>query len=277
MPPSVPTRLLQLLAVALLLVTGSGCQSVNTWRPASSRVLQSREIARQGIAALEQGRVENAEKQLAQALALNNKAEDISDIRFHYAEALWQRGKQREALAQLLILSKQRDDNPEVQNSLAEKLLELHEADAALQCATRATKAVPRDYRGWVYRGKAYRMLADKRAEKHEDVAAVELYKRSLADLHRSVAYCGQSPGANREVLPELANVQRILGQTEQELATWQSLQQFYPPNQFPLTLLYRKAETLLALDRQDDADELMLQARNRNTTEIGDIPPFSR
>lgn len=242
-------------SMCLLLIMSTsliGCQISQSFRPTSAKILQSREIARQGISAYEQGRYEDAERSLKQAMSMNNRADDITDIRRHYAETLWQLGKQQESFAQLLLLSKQRDDDIEVQNSLAKKLLEMNEPEAALKCANRVIQYVKQDYQGWASRAKAYRLLADEQAAKAENEQAIVLYKKSLADFHRSISYCENEPNALREVLPELATVQRILGQTEQELATWQTMQAFLPANQQPDELTKRKMDAEYILSRRD-------------------------
>ncbi|HYW78036.1 MAG TPA: tetratricopeptide repeat protein, partial [Thermoguttaceae bacterium] len=86
--------LLALIAVGLL----SGCRMPGSEGPVSKSLATCRQLSRQGISAAEQGKCDDAERLLAKAV----KSCPIDpEARRHYAETLWQRGAQLEAIAQL--------------------------------------------------------------------------------------------------------------------------------------------------------------------------------
>lgn len=251
-------------AILLILGTfsGSGCQLGRSFRPITARVVENREVRREGISAMEQGNWAEAEKKLAKAVEKNERSEDMPDIRRYYAEALWQQGKRDEAFNQLYLALKYAKNDAGLNKSLAEKLLEANQLDDAFQTAGKLTLIAPSDHISWALRAKAYRRFGDLRLEQGYHDIASRLYRKSLSDYHKALSLCEMDTEANRKILPELAELQRIMGQPERELATWQSLQKYYPPNQEPLEVFSRKIELYISMDRYEDAEEAYMEAR---------------
>lgn len=259
-------RAITILLVFLGVIPMAGCQLGRTFRPVSSRVMENREIRREGISALEKQDYAEAELKLSQAVAKNERAEDMPDLRRHYSEALWHQGKLDESLAQLYLAIKEEKNDPALYHSLADKLLAVNEVDAALYSAERSIDLAPKQYKSWALRAKSQQLMGDRRLEQRNFDLASTLYKAALSDYHHALALCGSDTDANRALLPEIAKIQHSLGLPERELATWESLQRHYPPNGEPLELLVRKAEAYFTLNRYEDAADTYAQARGKDS-----------
>lgn len=196
---------------------------------------------------MEQGLFEDAEKKLEEAVRLNKKD---SDTRLYYAESLWGTGKKEEALEQLYLASQERAGDPRVASSIAGKLVELGQYEAAIPWADQAVRYAPKDWRHRLIRAQAYFHLARADAtvgrisekRRHQLLARNELYQA-----------LSLSPN-NREVLPDLAKLQLFMNDAEQALATWQNLQGLLPPGVESTEILVGKAESLCLLGRFAEA-----------------------
>ncbi len=96
--PSRIFRLVILFLVPCLLTVHAGCRMRNPHRPLTAQIMQSGELSREGNAALAQGHLEEAEKKLGKAVQINQSE---AELRRHYAEVLWARGKREESIEQL--------------------------------------------------------------------------------------------------------------------------------------------------------------------------------
>ena len=247
-----------------LLILAVGCQLNRSFTPISPSQFISSERSQQGIAALEQGKLAEAEKSLADAVRLNKN--DIN-YRRHYAEALWQQGKHQESLHQLgEAIRRGGQNNASLHISLAEKYLVLQEHSTAHRHADEAVRLDPQDYRSWALRGRAKRLQASQQAGYTEHMAAV--LHQAREDYLRAVSL---SPN-NRELLAELAAVQMGCGQPEQALATWLTLQSLYPQGGEPDEVLIGKTETLSVLRRFNEAESnwATIQQRGLENSEAG-------
>jgi len=109
----------------LLLTAAIGCQINRSFTSMSPSQMLGSKQSRLGIAALERGNLSEAEKHLEDAVKLNKN--DV-DHRRHYAEVLWQQGKQQEALQQLNEAVKRGGQNSaSLHIALAEKYLEIQQ------------------------------------------------------------------------------------------------------------------------------------------------------
>jgi len=251
-------------SLCVLLALAVGCQFSRSFAPMSPGQYLGSNSSRQGIEALEQGNLTEAEKQLENAVRYNKN--DFNHRR-HYAEVLWQQGKHQEALQQLdEALKRGGQDNASLHISLAEKYLEGGDFATAFQHADEAVRLDSQDYRSWALRGRAKRLRASHQAGYVEHTLA--MLHQAREDYLRAVSL---SPN-NRELLAELAAVQMSCGQPEQALATWLTLQGMYPQGGEPNEVLIGKTETLTVLRRFDEAESNLLAMRQRGlgNSEVG-------
>ena len=259
----------RLFFLITLLVLAVGCQLNRSFAPISPSQHFSSRQSQQGITAMEQGNLTEAEKRLEEAVKLNRN--DVNHRR-HYAEVLWRQGKYQEALLQLdEALKRGGQNNASLHISLAEKYLEIreHMTDSLAKAQHHAEEAVrldSQDYRSWMLRGKAKRLQANQQAGYTEH--AVAMFHQAREDYLRAVSL---SPN-NKELLAELAAVQMNCGQPEQALATWLTLQNLYPQGGEPHEVLIGKTETLTVLRRFDEAESNLITIRQRGLedTEAG-------
>ena len=256
--------MLRFVSLCVLLVLVVGCQFKRSFTPISPGQYLSSERSIRGIAALEQGKLVEAEKWLEDAVKYNKS--DINHRR-HYAEALWRQGKHQESLQQLdEAIKRGGRDNVSVHISLAEKNLALREYATAHRHADEAVRLDSQDYRSWALRGRAKRLQASQQAGYVEHTLA--MLHQSREDYLRAVSL---SPN-DRELLAELAAVQMSCRQPEQALATWLALQSLYPQGSEPNEVLIGKTETLMILQRFDEAQTnlVTIQQRGLEHTEAG-------
>ena len=251
----------------LLLLLAVGCQlhrmngAFATLSP--RQIFDSGEHSRLGIAAMEQDKLTEAGKHLEHAVKLSKN--DINHRR-HYAEALWRQGKHQEALQQLEeAIKRGGQNNASLHISLAEKYLAIQEYDTAYHHADEAVRLDSQDYRSWALRGKTKRWQTTHQAGYTEHMAAMLQQVRD--DYLRAVSLAPNE----RELLTELATIQMSLGQPEQALATWLSVQSLYPQKGEPPEVLIGKTETLIALQRFEEAESnlLVLQQRGLDHSEM--------
>lgn len=245
-----------MFAAAILILPGA-CQWTKPFKPLSPTVFRSSQLSRMGNAAMEQGDWEEAEKRLDEAVKLNKKD---TELRRHYAEALWIRGKRDEALEQLNeAIRRGGSDNALLNIALAEKYLILDNPQSAHRFADKAVSLAPREYRGWALRGKANWLLAEMESRKNPaaPIVSEQLYN-AKNDYYRALSL---SPD-NRDLLPELAAIQMRCRQPEHALATWQHLERFFPKDSVPADLLRGKAESYVALGQINEALNCLHQAR---------------
>ncbi len=244
-----------LVALAILV---SGCAGTKSFRPMTPSQIISGELSRDGNAALEKGDYERAEKKLEEAVKLNKKD---AELRRHYAEALWTRGKHREALEQLNEAAKRcNGTDVSLEISLAEKSLFMGDPITAFQHADQATRFNSKEYKGWALRGKAGWCIAERQLGQVSPEESAEALKKARNDYYRALSL---SPN-NREVLPDLAMLQMRRNEPESALATWQNLQELYPPGNEPADVLQGKAEAYHAMGRMKDAVNALAAARQR-------------
>ena len=103
-------------------------------------------LSQQGMAALDRGEQEKAETLLAQAV---NACPVDAEARRRYAEALWRRGAQKEALAQLDAAGRVTPDNAALWTRMAEMQVAADQVAAAGQSAARALELDPKLPGAW--------------------------------------------------------------------------------------------------------------------------------
>ena len=249
-------RLFVFSLLGLLLVSTVSCQLHRSFAPISPSQYLGSEQSRQGIAALEQGNLTEAERRLEHAVKLSKN--DINH-RQHYAEVLWQQGKHQEALAQLNEAVKRGgQNNASLYISLAEKYLAIQEYTTAYRYADEAVRLDSQNYQSWALRGSTKRLQAIHQSGYAEHTAT--MLRQSREDYLRAVSLAP----SNRELLTELAWVQTSCGQPEQALATWLTVQSLYSQGSEPAEVLVGKMETLAVLRRFDEAEANVAALRQR-------------
>jgi len=233
------------LLIAVLAALPGGCRLACREGPVSRSLATSRELSRQGIAALERGEPQRAETLLEEAV---ETCPLDSDARRHYAEALWFRGAQSEAVAQLEEAADLAPDDAFLRVRLAETYLAMGQRDRAREVAEQAIDLDPSLAEAWAVRGRV--MLA---ADDH---------RGALADFHRALSY---APG-DRDVLLETAELHRKMGRPQRALASLQSLAETYSPGEEPQHVLHLTGLAYMALGQYDDAVTALSDAAVRQT-----------
>jgi tetratricopeptide (TPR) repeat protein len=232
-----------MVTTVLLLVGGGGCRSLSREGPVPRSVASCRQMSQQGINAMERGDWKRAESLLVRAL--QTCPSDV-EARRNYAEVLWHRGAQADAVAQVEEARRVATDDTGLAVRAGEMYLALGKMGRARQAAEQALDLDPKCAPAWALRGNVLERSGD--------------YRQALADYQRSLGYAPGSP----EVLLRLAEAYRQVGVPSRALATLQSLIDTYPPGEEPQNLLYLQGLALIALQRYNDAVESLTLANQR-------------
>lgn len=231
------------LCVAACAVLVAGCRLPGQGGAIPASLAASRQLSRQGVAALERRQFDQAESLLAKAV--QSCPVDV-DARCNYAEALWQRGQRQEAIGQLEEAIKLAGDDASLRVRMAEMQLAAGRIHLARQHAERALDLDPKKSAAWTVRARTARAVGDWRA--------------ALADYHRAMA----GEPNDRAILLEVAEVYRELNQPERALATLHRLADTYAPGEEPQQVLYLQGLAYMALGRATDAAETLTLAAAR-------------
>jgi tetratricopeptide (TPR) repeat protein len=235
--------LLRLQAVVLLALLSAGCRLPGREGPVPQSVADCRRLSQHGEAALERGDVSKAEDFLSQAVAACPV--DV-EARRRYAEALWQRGAKKEAIAQLEEASRLMGDDASLWARLAEMHLANNQPTLASQDAQQAIKLDPKLPAAWAIQG-GVMWAAGKPQE-------------ALADYLRALSYAPN----DRAMLWQVAELHRQLNQPERAAQTLQTLADTYSPGEEPAQVLYFIGLAYLAQGRYDDGVESLSAAVSR-------------
>jgi tetratricopeptide (TPR) repeat protein len=229
---------------ALVLLLG-GCRLPGWEGPVSRSLADCRRLSQQGMAALDRGEQEKAETLLAQAV---NACPVDAEARRRYAEALWRRGAQKEAIAQLEAAGRVTPDDAALWTRMAEMQLAADQVASAGQTAERALDLDSKLPGAWAVRAGVRRAAGNP--------------QEALADYLRALGY---TP-SDRAMLREVAELYRQLNQPERALHTLQNLAETYSPGEEPADCLYLTGLAYVALGRYDDGVESFTAALTRGT-----------
>lgn len=235
---SLTTALLPLAAIGPL----AGCVSWRSLQPVPPSVAAARQLARQGVAAMEVGQWQEAEQLLASAV---EKTPEDPEAQRYLAEALWQRGEHRQALEHMAKAASLDTADVQIAVRAGEMLLESGEPHRAIRLADRAIRIDNSLATAWTLRGRAY--------------AGEGELDRALADFQRSLLLAPNDAA----VLMETAGIYHQRGQHERCLATLHRLQDNHGPDAPDTGVLELEAETYLALGRPQLAAERVALAVN--------------
>ena len=244
-----PVSHLTLLALLSTLAM-SGCRLPGGDGPVSHSLAASRGYCQQGVAAMEQGELKDAESLLGQAVRV---CPADPEARRRYAEILWQRGERPKAIAQLQEAIRVGGENAEIHVALAQMRLEMGDGADARHHADRAIDLDPRLSAAWAIRARISLAEGNRRA--------------ALDDYHRAL---GLAPD-DREVRLAIAEVYRQLNQPQRALSMLQVLADTYTPGEEPQKVIYLEGLAYAALGRHQEAvDAFTLAAdRGKPTAEI--------
>jgi tetratricopeptide (TPR) repeat protein len=220
----------------------AGCKFAGREGPVSRSLLTCLQFSQRGIMAMDRKDWNAAEANLSKAV---EACPVDPEARRYYSEALWQRGNQQQAIAQLNEAVRLSEDDPTLLIRLAERHLAIGQVDQARQEVEKAVDLDPKSAVAWALRGRFLQQAGDT--------------KQALADYHRSLSYQPDQ----REVLLEIAELYRQLGQPQRALANLQSLLDSYPAGEEPQNVLYLEGLSYAALERWEDAAMSFASARD--------------
>lgn len=211
--------------------------------PVSKSVALGRRLTQQGINAMERGDWSRAESLLERAV--DTSAKD-AQARRSYAEALWHRGAQAEALAQFEEARKLSVADPALTVRTGEVYLALGQRDYARRLVDEALRLDPKFAPAWALRGRV--------------ASAAGQHRLALADYQRSLGYAPDNYG----VAILVAETYRQLNEPDRALVALQALADRYAPGDEPQQVLHLQGLALAALARYDDAARTLSRAAQR-------------
>ena len=234
----------------LVLVVGAtsllpGCAAIRRRSGNPESVAAARELSRQGVAAMDTGKWDQAEELLTKSL---EGTPDDSATRRSLAEALWHRDAKQEAIAQIEKAVEHDGDNPTLRVRAGEMALAVGSKEAALDHANRAIRSDPKLPEAWALRGRCFRNMNEP--------------DRALADLQHGLEFAPNSS----DILFDVAMLYRERGLPERSLTTIHHLLDTYPPGEEPPNVLTLEGVTLIDLKRPQQACEPLELATRRGS-----------
>ncbi|MGW8256561.1 MAG: tetratricopeptide repeat protein [Thermoguttaceae bacterium] len=218
---------------AVMLALLAGCRLPCRQGPVSQSLVESRKLSRQGVAALENGQQQQAEKLLWQAVAV---CPADAEARRNYAETLWLHGSSAEAIAQMEQAVQNSGDDADFWARLAEMYLAVGKVEPAETSVQEALDLNPKLPLAWSVRGGVMR--------------ATNRPHQALADYLHALRY---APG-DRKILFQVAELYHQLDQPDRALQMLQTLSDSYAPGEEPREVLYATALAYSALGRHGEA-----------------------
>ena len=231
------------LAAAILVAAG-GCRAFRCQTASDETVAEARQLSLQGMTARDRGRWDQAEAFYADAVL---KCPGDERARCGYAESLWQRGAEQEAVVHMEEAVRLSGHDPERLVQLGEMYLARGELSRAREQADRAVRANRQLAAAWALRGKVLRAQGSR--------------TEALASFHRALTIRQQYP----EVQLALAETYNEQGRPQRALATLQALADSFPPEQIPVDVLIHQGFALRQLGRHRDAAESLAAAAERD------------
>ncbi|WP_254513559.1 tetratricopeptide repeat protein [Anatilimnocola floriformis] len=239
------------LAVTLLCLigSGSGCRSLRCKKDSDETIAVTRQLSLQGKDAQQKGQWDQAEAYFAEAV---QRLPTDERARYGYAESLWQRGAQEQAVVHMTEAVKLSGDDPERVVQLGQMYFTLGNLPAAARQADKAIAANKHLPNAWALKASVQRATGQN--------------EEALATYHRALSLQPHFPAAQIAV----AELYDGSGRPQRALATLQSLADQFPPGSVPPDVLFREGLVLNRLGRhQDAADCLAAAARLKPTPEL--------
>jgi tetratricopeptide (TPR) repeat protein len=232
------------IALCCVLLMQTGCAAFGRRGAVPEEVAASRELSRQGIAAMEHGEWPKAEELLRQAV--EGSPEDPHSRRY-LAEILWRRGAKDEAMRQMNAAVRIDPVEATLSARAGELSLEAGAIDEALKHAEQAIRVDPNLAGAWALRGRVFRK--SNQAD------------RAMSDFQRALDLEPQ----NAQILFDVAAMYRQRGQSARALATLHQLLDTLPPGDEPQAVLYLEGVVLVELGRPHRAIDSLAAAARRN------------
>lgn len=220
-----------------------GCRWCRREGPVPQAVLNCRQLSQEGVTALERGQTQEAETLLTKAITT---CPTDCEARRNYADLLHKTGRRHEAVLQLTEALKSTPEDEASWVKLADLYLGLDELDRAKQSAEQALQLNPRSVSALLVQARV------KRKQNHG--------REALADFHRALNLDPE----NRDVLWEIADTYRQIGEPQRELANLQALADTFTPGEEPQRVLHQQGLALSALGRHAEAVSVLTLARER-------------
>ena len=224
------------LALALLCMVAPGCA-----RFAKRSTVAELERARQLTFA---GMTHGQKEQWTEAEGYYRQAVEAcpQDERAHalLAEALWQKGDFKAAIEQQQQTVVRSGGGPQQHTRLGEMLLSMGKTDDALAQADLALEKDRQLVSSWNLKGSV--LVSQNRIDD-----ALSCYHRSLSIDEGQI-----------EVHENVAFIYERMGRPQRALATWYAVEELYPPDQIPSSVLYREAMAMRRLNRGRKAMDLL-------------------
>ncbi|MEX2173009.1 MAG: tetratricopeptide repeat protein [Pirellulaceae bacterium] len=227
-----------------LLLASTGCRALRCYRGSDEAVASARQLSLDAVAARERGRWDQAEMLYADAIGQCPRDERA---RCGYAESLWQRGAQQEAVAHMEAGVRLSGHDPDRLVQLGEMYLTRGDLPGAAQQADRAIDANRQLASAWALRGKV--------------LHAQESTTEALASFHHALMLQPQYA----EVQLALAEIYSRQDRPLRALTTLQSLADSFPPEQVPVEVLVQQGFALRRLGRFQDAARALANATGKS------------
>ncbi len=242
-------RSLRLLLIALVIsAILPGCAVFRRKGATAEGVATSRELSRQGVAAMEMGQWQQAEDLLRKSLEAST--DDASTHR-SLAEALWHRGACPEAMTQIELAVEHDPHDANTHVRAGEMALALGARNAAFTHAERAIRSDPKLASAWALRGRCFQR--------------VNQPERALADMNHAVELAPQ----NADYLLDVATIYRQRGQAARCLTTIHHLLDTYSPGEEPQSALMLQGLVFLDMNRPQQAAEALALAAQRGQPNV--------
>ena len=243
------------LAVVGQIALSCGCRALHC-KTSDDGITAARALSLQGMDAQQQGHWDQAEALYAAAV---EKCPTDERARCGYADSLWRRGAEIEAIAHMEHAVRLSGDDPVRQIQLGRLYWARGELNRALAAAGKAIAANKQFAPAWALRGDVLRAEGDR--------------GEALASYHPALAYQDHYP----EVQLAVSEMYSQQNRPERALATLQSLADRYPPGQIPSDVLYREGLVLRDLGRFRDAAISIARATQRGQPSADMLYELSR
>lgn len=239
-----PAEFMAVFTILLALLAGNlGCLVGSSYNPNLWAVHRGQQHFESGVAAMDEGDLETAEFELAEAVELR-KNDPV--IRRQYAELLARSGKIAESVEELEQAVRLDDGtDASLYVAIARQRLKLGQPDNALVAAEQAVQIDPQSAEAWRIRGDvwlAYQRLDD-----------------ALAAYHRALSLAPD----DRDVPLMIAEVYLMRRQPDRALAALQNLGERWTADREPQRILFLKGVAHSRLGRHSEAARCYAAAIN--------------
>lgn len=237
-----------LLAGLVCIQAASGCRAFRCGKASDESIGAARQLSLQAMDARQKGHWDQAEQFYAAAIT---RCPQDERARCGYAEALWRRGDQTEAVAHMEEAVKLSGNDPERLVELGKMYLALGETRGAATQAERAIAANRQLAGAWALRGDVLKAEGDR--------------NEAVSSYHRALSYQSHYP----QVQLALAEIYGQQNRGARALATLQALASYYPPGQVPTEVSFRQGLVLRSLGRHRDATECLAAAAKQGAPSV--------